>query len=612
MLASLQNALATAESLIPGGTERHPAAVRKPVLRPAQYAAIRPRLVTAAVTCLYQIAQQLRAIAVAAVMSSTLSPMGLITDAVIGTIVQQVNSALGTTANPVLTASDGSDGISFALAVPGEPVVALDNLTAGAGGVGGRLHIDDIPPGGLSASLFGDFTVALTAFDLTLAQGAFVATNIAGALTIPFFTSVDSSGNNTSQTVDVEVAVRANGSLAVTLAAQQSDQGKMTPDGLVSLHYSLPVGSSIDLEIATLEVDLDKSDGVWRLTLTGSLTLGTDGIQWPEVELRGLSIDSAGHVTLQGGWIDLPRHAAIDFYGFHVALQRLGFGSDSTGRWIGFDADVNLIEGMTLGGTVRGLQVNIDTGAVSLSGVSVDFEIPGVLSFSGEIDHASIASQADLTAAGLPSSFPLPAQVFAGGVDLIIEAAGDLEIDAQFIVAQVPIPIPTQGVPASPGTPTQTCFFLALDVELPGRHPSVRRRRAVRAVRHVRDQPAPQHRHRDLVGLVQVPDGQRRYAGYQRCPRPAGRQRRSGLHGHRRVQVAESGHRRVRARRRGGHRHHGRRLHRVGVDRFHDHLSRSGADFHRQGEHPLQAHQRACRGGQLRGDGHLRRPRGHV
>ena len=393
-------------------------------------------------------------------MTEPLSPAGLITNAAIQTIVAQVNDAIG----PVLTISESSDGISMALAVHGAPTVALDNLTTGIGGLGGRLHIDDIPPDGLSASLFGDFTVTLTAFDLTLAQGAFVSTNIAGALTIPYF--ADSSGNQ--QTVDIEVAVRADGSLAVTLAAQQSDSSKMTPDGLVSLNYSLPTpNSSIDLEIATLEVDLDPSDGKWRLTLTGSLTLDTDGINWPEVELRGLSIDSAGHVTLQGGWIDLPSQAAIDFYGFHVALQRLGFGSDSSGDWIGFDADVNLIEGVTLGGSVRGLQVNIHTGAVSLSGVSVDFEIPGVLSFSGEIDHASVASQADLTAAGLPSNFPFPAQVFAGGVDLIIEAADDLEIDAQFIVAQVPIPIPPRGVAASPGTPTQTCFFLALDVELP-------------------------------------------------------------------------------------------------------------------------------------------------
>jgi hypothetical protein len=390
-------------------------------------------------------------------MTGTLSPTGLIGDLVIQTLTKQVNSALGGT---VLTVSDSVSGISLALALPGEPAVALDNLTTD-GGLGGRLHIDDIPPGGLSASLFGDFTVALTSFDLTLAQGAFVSTDIAGTLTVPDFTG---SGND--QTVDIEVAIKADGTLAVTLAAQQSDPSTMTPDGLVALHFSLADGvGALDLAVSTLEIT--DAGGTWSLTLTGSLTLTTADINWPEVDLRGLSIDSAGNVSLQGGWIDLPSHAAIDFYGFHVDLQRLGFGSTGGDKWIGFDANVNLVEGVTLGGSVRGLQVNLTTGGVSFAGISVDFEIPGVLSFSGEIDHASVQTQADLAAAGLPSNFPIPAQVFAGGVDVIIEAAGDLEIDAQFIVAQVPNPIPANGATAPPGTPTQTCFFLSLDLELP-------------------------------------------------------------------------------------------------------------------------------------------------
>jgi hypothetical protein len=394
-------------------------------------------------------------------MAASLSPTDLITSAVISTLVSQVNTSLGAQPNsPVLTVTDSGSGISLALAMAGEPTVALDNLTA-AGGLGGRLHIDDIPPDGLSASLFGDFSVALTSFDLTLAQGTFVSTDIAGSLTIPDFTG---SGND--QTIDIEVAIRADGTLAVTLAAQQSDPSKMTPDGLVALNFSLADGvGALDLAVSTLEIT--ETGGKWSLTLTGSLTLTTEDINWPEVDLRGLSIDSAGNVSLQGGWIDLPSHAAIDFYGFHVALQRLGFGTTGNDKWIGFDADVNLVEGVTFGGSVRGLQVNLTTGAVSFAGISVDFEIPGVLSFSGEIDHASVQSKADLAAAGLPSNFPIPAQVLAGGVDVIIEAAGDLEIDAQFIVAQVPNPVPANGQPAPPGTPTQTCFFLSLDLELP-------------------------------------------------------------------------------------------------------------------------------------------------
>ncbi len=371
---------------------------------------------------------------------SVSAPEGL-ADAALGWLVDQVNKELVGT---VLTFS-GQNGLSVGVEVQGGPAIDLAGLQIGQHGVSGTLSID-LGAGPLSLEMFGGFKVALSSFSITLTDGAITATDIAGALTIPYFTNSD----DTSQTIDIEVAVGAGGALTVTLAAQQSDPGKMTPDGLVSLTYQLGAGSSIDLEIATLEIA--QKSGVWSVTLTGSIALDTAGIDWPEIELRGLSIDSAGHVSLEGGWLDLPSQTAIDFFGFHVALQKLGFGSDATGRWIGFSGEVNLVEGVPLGGSVRGLQINLDTGAVSFSGVSVSFEIPGVLTFSGEIDHAHLAQPSDATAAGLPSSFPVPADVFAGGVDVTIEAAGDLEIDARFIVAQV------QGA---------SCFFLALDAELP-------------------------------------------------------------------------------------------------------------------------------------------------
>jgi hypothetical protein len=371
----------------------------------------------------------------------TVSPPAGLIETALGWLLDQVNSDLG---GNVLTVST-QDGLSVTVDVPGGPDVNLAGLRYGPAGFSGTLGID-LAGSPLSVEMFGGFTVALSAFSITVTANTITGTDIAGALTIPYFTNSDGS----SETVDIEVTAGAGGALTVTLAAQQSDPGAITPDGLVSLQYDLPLGSSIDLEVATLEIA--EKAGTWAVTLTGSLALDTAGIDWPEFELRGLSIDSAGHVSLQGGWMDLPSHTAIDFFGFHVALQKLGFGSDTTGRWIGFSGDVTLVDGVPLGGSVRGLQINLDTGAVSFSGVSVDFEIPGVLTFSGEIEHVHLNQAADAAAAGLPSSFPVPADVFAGGVDVTIEAAGDLEIDAQFIVARV------QGM---------SCFFLALDAELP-------------------------------------------------------------------------------------------------------------------------------------------------
>ena len=171
---------------------------------------------------------------------------------------------------------------------------------------------------------------------------------------------------------------------------------------------------------------------------------------------------------MQGGWIDLPSQMALDFYGFHVALQKLGFGSDPSGKWIGFNGDIHLVEGLSLGGSVRGLRINLTTGAVSLDGVSISFEIPDVLTIDGEIDHIHVDANTpqDLINAGLMGSIfdfiqPLgptappggkKVDVFAGQVKVVIEAAGDLEVDANFIVGNFG---------------GQSVFFLDIDAELP-------------------------------------------------------------------------------------------------------------------------------------------------
>ncbi|HTS98156.1 MAG TPA: hypothetical protein VMI33_16215 [Streptosporangiaceae bacterium] len=392
----------------------------------------------------------------------TISPADLITNAALQWLTDQVNGALGSN---VLTVSD-TDGLSVSVAAgPGDPVVALDDFQTGPSGISGRLHIDDLGAANpLSADMFGDFTVALTAFDVTVAGGALAAVNIAGALTIPFFTGADGP-----ETVDIDVSVRSDGNLAVTLSAQQS--GGTTPDGLAALHYDLPAGAAIDLSLASLEVDRETS-GIWKVTLTGSLALGTgDGTNWPSVDLRGLSIDSAGNISLDGGWIDLPSQTALDFFGFHVALQQLGFGTDAAGRWIGFTGEVQLVEGVPLGGSVRGLQINLDTGAVSFTGVSVDFSIPGVISFSGDIEHIHLGAGQDPTTQGLPAGFPTPVDIFAGGVDVTIDAAGGLEVDATFIVANILRSSFPPAVQASIAGSSVPCFFLTLDAELPAAIP---------------------------------------------------------------------------------------------------------------------------------------------
>jgi hypothetical protein len=391
---------------------------------------------------------------------STLLPVSLLESLGLQVVQEAADAAFGP---GVLTISADSNGLTAGFQFSSGQAVNLDDLQLGAQGLSGRLWIDGLTANPLSATLGDGFDVALTAFDLTFANGSLAASNIGGALTIPFFT--DPSGN--PSTVDIDVSTKADGSIAITVSADPSQN--TTSEGLVQLSYDLPGGlGNVEIDVDSLSLDKSAS-GVWTLTLSGNLIITTPDLNWPTIELNGLSIDSKGHIKLAGGWINLPNHMALDFYGFHLGLQQLGFGTDASGdKWIGFSGDIQLVEGLTLGGSVRGLQINLTTGALTLDGVSISFEIPDVLSIEGEIDHIHVNANtpADLENAGLnPSIFnaiaPLgpnaPAggkqvNIFAGMVKVDIEAAGDLEVDANFIVGNFG---------------GQSVFFLDLDVELP-------------------------------------------------------------------------------------------------------------------------------------------------
>ena len=394
---------------------------------------------------------------------STLSllPTSLLESLGLEILQNAVDAALGA---GVLTISSDSSGVSAGLKLSGGQTLNIDDLTVNAQGLSGRLFIGGLGPtqGGtpLSATLFDGFTVALTAFDITLAHGGLAASHIGGQLTIPFFT--DSSGN--PETVDIEIGTKADGSLSISLAAVESTQST-TSDGLIQLVYNLTGVGRVEIDVASLEIN--EVNGVYTLIISGNLILDTEGLSWPSIELTGLGIDSKGNISLQGGWIDLPNQMALDFYGFHVALEKLGFGTDASGdKWIGFNGEIHLVEGLSLGGSVRGLQINITKPGVSLDGVSISFEIPDVLTIDGEVDHFQVngaMSGNDLIAQGLPgyifdfidpqgSSGPKSVNVFAGQIKLVIEAADDLEVDADFIVG-------TFG--------GQSVFFLDVNAELP-------------------------------------------------------------------------------------------------------------------------------------------------
>jgi hypothetical protein len=228
---------------------------------------------------------------------STLLPVSLLESLGVQVVQEAADAAFGP---GVLTVSADSNGLTAGFTFSSGQTVNLDDLQAGAQGLSGRLWIDGLTANPLSATLGDGFNVALTAFDLTLANGSLAASNIGGALTIPFFT--DANGN--PQTVDIDVSTKADGSIAITVSADS--QQPTTSDGLVQLVYNLPSSlGSIEIDVDSLSLDKSAA-GVWTLTISGNLIITTPDLNWPTIE-RGTSTAS---LSACSNWASAPTPAA--------------------------------------------------------------------------------------------------------------------------------------------------------------------------------------------------------------------------------------------------------------------------------------------------------------
>ncbi|MFW6199165.1 MAG: hypothetical protein ACOC8K_01205 [Gemmatimonadota bacterium] len=153
------------------------------------------------------------------------------------------------------------------------------------------------------------------------------------------------------------------------------------------------------LEIRAESVEYVLRDGVHWAVVTGSVRPKLEGFDWPEVRVEGLEVSSEGDVHLPGGWLELPRAATLDFHAFRVDLEAFGVGTKETEerprRWLGFSGGINLVEGIPLSASVEGLRFTWpvdDPGdvQVSLEGVEVFLEIPGMLVLEGSVSYREV------------------------------------------------------------------------------------------------------------------------------------------------------------------------------------------------------------------------------
>lgn len=293
--------------------------------------------------------------------------------------------------------------------------LSFENFHIGSGGVSGAIRLNGTPGDGT----IGGFPFRPTSLEVELIQNCLVKAEIGGQLTLSFFDGP----------VDVVAGFDLDGNFTVELGSST---------GIVELTKP---------GILTLSVDgmkLAHEEGVFTVGLSGSITPLIGDLDWPGFKIEELSIDSEGHVQIEGGWLNLRDQYSLDFYGFNVEISRFGLGhTDDGGKWIGFSGGIKLVDGLSIGGSVDGLKITwYDDGStdITLEGVGVELEIPGTLRFKGEVSFMELDGQ----------------KRFDGDITLDLMAIG-LRLDGKIVI----------GTATHPDTGEYTFFALYVGLELP-------------------------------------------------------------------------------------------------------------------------------------------------
>lgn len=307
------------------------------------------------------------------------------------------------------------------------------NVVLGTGGLSGTIGAQwgaVFQNGGYTGSgagtLFG-IPFGLKSLEVTFKQNIPTAFAIKGEILLPFF----------DHPVKVRIAIGSTGNFTVAL-----DSG--TTNGL----YKLTKDGILEIELDSIGFEL--KDGVFMAKLSGQITPLFGGLNWPGFKVEELSIDSKGHIHLQGGWLALREQYSVDFHGFHLGITKIGFGKkEDGGKWIGFSGELKLVDGFTAGASVEGLRVTWYDGGtpnpkVTFEGIGVEFEIPDVLYFKGAVSYRELEVEG------------ASVHRFDGDIKLSLISLG-LEIDAKLVVGS-----------ASGGPEGNYNFFaIYLGVELP-------------------------------------------------------------------------------------------------------------------------------------------------
>ena len=330
--------------------------------------------------------------------------------------------------------------------IPALPLVSdieLDHGFLGSTGFSGELGPElelawdgSVFSGTLAGQLLG-FQGGLSQLQLSFDQNVLTGCEIAGDVHLPGIDAV----------IGVDIGLDGRGGVTATATAPHA-AGALPPAGTPAGYLVRLDAKVADLDVKTIGFGEEPGANPYaeiagRITISESILEGC-----PPIEIQSLRIDSAGKVTFDGGWVDLPAAHPLTFHGFPLQITKVGVGSDlrdgAEMSWLGLGGTLKLAEGLPDGVSVDGLRVWWDPAAddplstveVTLDGVGVQLSIPGAVDFSGSVSFFSDAGQ----------------HGFRGHGQLRLPTVG-LTVDADLVVGQ--------------DDSGNAYFYFHLDAELP-------------------------------------------------------------------------------------------------------------------------------------------------
>jgi len=185
------------------------------------------------------------------------------------------------------------------------------------------------------------------------------------------------------------------------------------------------------LRLSVSKFSLARKGNLGEITISGGLEpllFANEGMTWPKFDVKDLTINSLGQLSIGEAWIDLKDLATLDLFGFHFELRKVGFGTENNSHlWVDLSGGIRLIEQIPMGVDIEGFRIKwpqalklpdnftpehikelVSQLGIEFKGVQLAYAVPGVMKLDGLIRF-----------------FKTPEKVgFAGDMILDLPAAG--------------------------------------------------------------------------------------------------------------------------------------------------------------------------------------------